>query len=172
MPSGRNCRSCGAALPPDLSWCTTCYTPVTPFAARPPLHEPGTFVGTPMREPKMSRWRSGPTTMGPLGRIAWTIGLLLIFPWWALVLPVRSIWRKERVAEDAPPTAMERFRARHPGLGPEVHLGPTARLAIVTLAVVAMVVIFLTKGDLQRYLFVAPLAVIGLMLSLAKWNDV
>jgi hypothetical protein len=35
-----------------------------------------------------------------------------------------------------------------------------------------MVVIFLTKGDLDRYLFVAPLLVVGLMLSLARWNDV
>ena len=35
MPSGRNCRSCGAPLPQDLSWCTTCYARVTPFAARP-----------------------------------------------------------------------------------------------------------------------------------------
>jgi hypothetical protein len=139
--------------------------PVTPFAARPPLHEPGTFVGSPIPEPKMSRWRGGPTTMGPLGRIAWTIGLLLFFPWWALALPIRSIWRKERVADDAPPSFMERFRARHPGLGPEIHLGPTARLTIVSLAVVA-------KGDLERYLFVAPLAVVGLMLSLARWNDV
>ena len=172
MPIGRNCRSCGAALPPDLSWCTTCYTPVTPFATRPPLHEPGTFVGSPIRDYKMSRWRSGPTTMGPLGRIGWTIGLLLFVPWWALAVPIRSLWRKERVADDAPPTFMERFRARHPGLGPEIHVGPTARLAIVTLAVVAMVAIFLAKDDVDRYLFVAPLVVVALTVSLARWNDV
>jgi hypothetical protein len=172
MPSGRNCRSCGAALPPDLNWCTTCYTPVTPFAARPPLHEPGTFVGSLMREHKTTRWRSGPTTMGPLGRIGWTIGLLLFFPWWALVVPIRSIWRKERVADDAPPTFMERFRERHPALGPEIHLGPTARLAILALAAIAVVVIFLTKSDVDRYLFAAPLLVVGLMVSLARWNDV
>ena len=110
--------------------------------------------------------------MGPLGRIVWTLGLLLFFPWWALAVPVWSIWRKERVAEDAPPTLMERFRERHPALGPEIHLGPTARLAIVTLAAVAAVVIFLTKDDLGRYLFAAPLLVVGLMVSLARWNDV
>jgi hypothetical protein len=120
----------------------------------------------------MSRWRSGPTTMGSLGRIGWTIGLLLFVPWWALAVPIRSLWRKERVADDAPPTFMERFRARHPGLGPEIHVGPTARLAIVTLAVVAMVAIFLAKGDVDRYLFVAPLVVVALTVSLARWNDV
>ena len=130
MPIGRLCRSCGAALPPDLRWCAMCFAPATPFAARPPLHEPGTFVGTPMRDHKTSRWRSGPTTMGPLGRIGWTVGLLLLFPWWALVVPMMSIWRKERVADDAPPTFLERFRLRHPTLGREIRLSPTARLAI------------------------------------------
>jgi hypothetical protein len=110
--------------------------------------------------------------MGPLGRIGWTLGLLLFFPWWALVVPMRSIWRKERVADEAPTTVMERFRERHPGLGSEIHLAPIARLAIVTLAVVAVVVIFLTKDDLDRYLFAAPLLVVGLMVSLARWNDV
>jgi hypothetical protein len=110
--------------------------------------------------------------MSPIGRIGWTLGLLLFFPWWALVVPMRSIWRKERVADDAPTTAMERFRERHPALGPEIHLGPTARLAIVALAAIAIVVIFLTKDDMDRYLFAAPLLVVGLMVSLARWNDV
>jgi hypothetical protein len=109
--------------------------------------------------------------MGPLGRIGWTIGLLLVAPWWALAVPMRSIWRKERMADDAPPTAVERFRERHPGLGPDIHLSPTARLAILTLAAVAVVVVFLTKDDVDRYLFAAPLLVVGLMVSLARWND-
>jgi hypothetical protein len=110
--------------------------------------------------------------MGPLGRIGWTVGLLLVAPWWALAVPMRSIWRKERVADDAPPTAIERFRERHPRLGPDIHLSPAARLAILTLATVAVVVVFLTKDDADRYLFAAPLLVVGLMVSLAKWNDV
>jgi hypothetical protein len=110
--------------------------------------------------------------MAPIGRIAWTLGLLLFFPWWALVVPMRSIWRKEQVADDAPPTVIERFRERHPALGPEIHLGPTARRAIVALAAIAVVVLFLTKDDLDRYIFAAPLLVVGLMVSLARWNDV
>jgi hypothetical protein len=110
--------------------------------------------------------------MGPLGRVGWTVGLLLLAPWWALAIPIRSIWRKERVADDAPPTFLERFRERHPALGPEIHVGPTARLAIVALAVVAMVVIFLMKDDLDRYLFAAPVIVVALTVSLARWNDV
>src|SRR5687768_11091757 len=114
MPIGRTCRSCGADLPADLRWCGRCYAPVQTFAPRPPIHAPGTFVGTPTPDVKTSRWRAGPTTMGPLGRLGWTVGLLLFFPWWALVVPLLSIWRKERVAPDAPPTLIERFRERHP----------------------------------------------------------
>jgi hypothetical protein len=124
-----------------------------------------------MREHKTSRWRSGPTSMGPLGRIGWTLGLLLFFPWWALALPMRSIWRKERVADDAPPTALERFRERHPALGQEIRLGPTARLAILALAVVAVATVFLTKEGVDRYLFAAPILIASGMLALARWND-
>ncbi len=171
MPIGHVCRSCGAALPPDLQWCAMCFAPSTPFAARPPLHESGTFVGTPMRDHETSRWRSGPTTMGPLGRIGWTLGLLLLLPWWALALPMRSIWRRERVADDAPPTLVERFRVRHPALGREIRLSPTARLVVLALAAVAVVVVFLTKDDVDRYLFTAPILVVGLMVTLARWND-
>ncbi len=124
-----------------------------------------------MPDHKTSRWRSGPTTMEPLGRISWTLGLLLVFPWWALVLPMRSIWRRERIADDAPPTVIERFRGRHPFLGREIRLSPTVRLAILAMVVVAVVVVFLTKEDVDRYLFTAPILVVGLMVALARWND-
>jgi hypothetical protein len=45
-------------------------------------------------------------------------------------------------------------------------------LAIVSAAAIAVVVVFLTKDDVERYLFAAPILVVGLTLSLAKWNDV
>jgi hypothetical protein len=165
MPIGSLCRTCGAKLSGDVGWCARCLTPVTPFAARPPLHEQGSFVANPRPDVRMSRWRSGPTTLGPLGRIGWTVGLLLFAPWWALAIPMRSI-------DDAPPTPIERFRARHPSLGREIRLGPTAKLAIVTVAAIAGVVVFLAKDDVDRYLFAAPILVVGLMVALAKWNDV
>ena len=109
--------------------------------------------------------------MGPLGRIGWTVGLLLVAPWWALAIPMRSIWRKERVVDDAPPTPIERFRARHPSLGREIRLGSTAKLTVVAVAAIAVVVIFLTKDDVDRYLFAAPILVVGLTVALARWND-
>ncbi len=108
---------------------------------------------------------------GPLGRIGWTVGLLLIFPWWALVVPLVSIWRKERVADGAPPTLIERFRERHPALGREIRLGPTARLEILALAAVAAVALFLTKEDVDRYLFAAPVLFAGLTIASTSWDD-
>jgi hypothetical protein len=135
------------------------------------MHEPGTFAGTPRPDIETSRWRAGPTTMGPLGRIGWTVGLLLIFPWWAIVIPLASIWRRERVAHDAPATLIERFRERHPALGREIRVGHTARLAILILAAAAVIAIFLTKEGVDRYLFAAPVLVVGLTIALASWND-
>jgi hypothetical protein len=109
--------------------------------------------------------------MGPLGRIGWTVGLLLIFPWWALVVPLLSIWRKERVTDGAPPTLIERFRERHPALGREIRVGPAARLTILALVAVAAVALFLIKQDVDRYLFAVPILFAGLTMALASWND-
>jgi anti-sigma-K factor RskA len=50
-------------------------------------------------------------------------------------------------------------------------VGPTARLAIVALAAAAVVVLFLAKQDVDRYVFAAPVLVAGLTIALAKWND-
>jgi hypothetical protein len=171
MPIGPNCRSCGAPLPPDLGWCQRCLAPVTPHAVRPPIHEPGSYVGAPIPDKKFSRWRAGPTSSGPVGRIAWTVALLLIFPWWALVVPLLSIWKKEPIAPDAPPTLLDRFRERHPALGREIRVGPGARLIVLAVAAVIVVVIFLSEDGVDRYLWAAPMTVAGLSLSLARWNE-
>jgi hypothetical protein len=172
MPFASVCRACGAKLSGDVGWCPRCFTPVTPFAARPKLHDEGSFVGTPRPDVRMSRWRSGPTTMGPVGRVVTTIALLLIFPWWAICLPLVSVWRRERLADGAALTSLDRFRERHPTLGREMRSGPMVKLAIVSVAAIALVVVFLTKDDVERYLFAAPILVVGLTLSLARWNDV
>ena len=87
------------------------------------------------------------------------------------MVPLASIWRKERVADGAPPTLIERFRERHPALGREIRVGPTARSAILALAAVAAVALFLTKEDVDRYLFAAPVLVAGLTIALAGWNE-
>jgi hypothetical protein len=59
-----------------------------------------------------SRWRKGPTSFGPIGRISWTIGVLAIAglcvfsqDWFAIggcligaPLVLRSVWAKARIA--------------------------------------------------------------------------
>jgi hypothetical protein len=171
MPVARTCRACGAPLPPDLRWCERCFAPVTLYSPRERLHEPGTFVGSPIHDVRTSRWRAGPTSFGPVGRIAWTVGLLLFFPWWALVVPLSAIWRKERVAPDAPPTVLDRFRERYPALGREVRVGPTARFVVLLIVAGVAVGILLSKDGVDRYLFAAPILVAGLTLALARWNE-
>ena len=60
---------------------------------------------------------------------------------------------------------------RHPSLGREIRLGPTAKLTVVAVAAIAVVVVFLTKDDVDRYLFAAPIVAVGSWSSLARWND-
>lgn len=59
-----------------------------------------------------SRWRGGPTSLGPAGRIGWTVGVLLVAAfavfsgdiffiaiWVLLVGPMilRSVWSRARI---------------------------------------------------------------------------
>ena len=171
MPIGSTCRSCGAALRPDLAWCGTCNARVTTFAARPALHEPGSYVGTPMPDVRTSRWHAGPTTWGPVGRLVATGLLLLIFPWGAIVLPLRSIWRKTRVAEDAPPTALDRFRERHPVLGRELRLAPWAKVAVVALGGLGAIAAWLTLDTVDRLVWIGVIVLAVGSLVLADSHD-
>jgi hypothetical protein len=62
--------------------------------------------------PLYSRWRGDPTSLGPVGRIGWTLAVLLVAAfaavsgdiffigiWWLLAGPLvlRSVWRKARI---------------------------------------------------------------------------
>lgn len=171
MPIASTCRACGASLGPDLGWCGRCYTRVTTFAARPPMHDPGAYVGTLRPDVRTSRWRGGPTTMGPVGRIAITVLLLLIFPWWAIVLPLRSVWRRTRVPDGAPPTMLDRFGERHPMLGRRLTLPPLAKGAVVVLGVGAAVAIWLSMDDLDRLVWLGVVAIAVASLVLASAHD-
>jgi hypothetical protein len=109
--------------------------------------------------------------MGPVGRVVVTILLLLIFPWWAILLPLRGVWRKVRVPEDAAPTAIDRLRDRHPLLGRELRLPPVARLGIAVLAVAGATAVWLTLDAADRLVWVGTIALAGLSLALARGHD-
>lgn len=188
MPIGNRCRTCGATLSPDLGWCGRCLTPVTGFAARPPIHEPGTFVGTPVAAPRTSRWRSGPTTFGPVGRILCTVIVGLFFPWWGLGqsgnplfiwalmgwllaagVVLRSVWKPAPLT--GPPTAAERLRGRAGILGRPITLTRGWGLVAIVVVAGAAVTVWSTWELPGRYLgaIVAILALAGAFL--ARSND-
>ena len=75
MTAPRNCRYCGAALPPSVRWCLQCHARVRELSPRPRIE--GTYVGPLQPEVRYSRWRAGPLTFGPAGRIAITVVVVL-----------------------------------------------------------------------------------------------
>jgi hypothetical protein len=188
MPIGPNCRSCGAPLPPDLGWCATCFTPVTPHAVRPPIHEPGTYVGAPIESPRTSRWRAGPTTFGPLGRILCTLAIVAMYPWWGLgglnplflwalmgwlimaSVFLRSTWKPTRIVGPEP-TAGEAFLERHRFLGRPLRSGRRAWLVVAAVIVVAAVAARLGMDTGARYLWAVVAIVSGVGFLLASAND-
>jgi hypothetical protein len=189
MPIGPNCRSCGAPLPPDLGWCQRCLAPVTPHAVRPPIHEPGSYVGAPIATPRTSRWRAGPTTFGPLGRILCTVAVVSFFPWWGLggfnplflwtlmgwlifaTVFVRSIWQPARILHGEEPTAGERFRERHPLLGRPLRLSRQARLVVVAMIALGAIAAWLGMDSGARYLWAVVAIVSGVAFLLASADE-
>jgi hypothetical protein len=192
MPIGSLCRACGAPLRPDLEWCGTCYTRVTSFAARPPMHQAGAYVGSPRPTARTSRWRSGPTTLGPIGRVVATLCLFALFPWggtvgvsamaalqlWFLigwvvlaVVVLRSVWAPTRIAHDAPEGWAERFRREHPLLGRRMVLSRGSRRIVLVVAAGCAVASWLGLEDLGRYVWGAVALSAALALFLTTWND-
>src|SRR5689334_8470388 len=111
------CSACGAQLRPGMTWCWLCLAPIgssTSQVAPPPI--PADDL-EPI--PEYSRWRAGPTTFGPVGRISITvvvaaIGFLVFWVFRLVDGPLviadvgiygvgayfllRNVWRRERVA--------------------------------------------------------------------------
>jgi hypothetical protein len=181
MTAPRACRACGAPLPADVRWCLRCYEPVREFAPRdrqlPPLErvqEPPPWVGaSPLRDPDVlpptySRWRAGPTTFGPVGRLIVTILVALIFPWDAIVTlnplrlwfmlgytifaayVLRHTWRRERVMVERPagrPTRRAGLNAHARFLSRPVD----ARIVLGCVLVAAVVAVAYAWVDLDAY---------------------
>ena len=161
---------------------------MTQYSRRQRLHVPGDFVGVPTHTPRTSRWRAGPTSFGPLGRIVCTLALAALFPWWGLggfnplflwalmgwllaaVVVLRSIWKPERIT-DAMPTRIERFRARHPVLAIDLRLRGGMGGVVLIVAVGAAATAWLSLDDMARYVWATVAIVGGAGIFLATWND-
>lgn len=103
------CPTCGASARPDATWCGQCHASLGTVAAPTRLVP---RVAGPTVQPVYSRWRGGPTSLGPVGRLSWTLGVLLVAAfavfsgdiffmgiWLLLVGPLvlRSVWSRARI---------------------------------------------------------------------------
>ena len=101
------CSSCGASLRTGTSWCGQCFAPVG-APALPPVP----VADRQQHLPTYTRWRKTTTTFGPVGRVAWTVAVLLVMamavfsqnpfaigPLCFLLPPLvlRSVWAKGRL---------------------------------------------------------------------------
>ena len=108
------CERCGALSRAGAEWCGQCLHPFdSPATFEAPAihrHLPVTTLPKPVT---YSRWRKGPNSFGPVGRVSWTVGVLAVAglcvfsqDWfaiggWCLIgapLVLRSVWTKARVA--------------------------------------------------------------------------
>jgi hypothetical protein len=204
MTAPRACRSCGTPLPRDVRWCLRCYAPVAELTPRPspppPLdtaEEPPAWVNrSPLRDiggapPTYSRWRAGPTTFGPVGRLVITAVVMLVFPWDALFTfnplrlwfllgytifasyVLRHTWRRERVMVEVPRHAGRIRRAL------DAHAGPLSRSidarALIALAgagaAAGAVFAWMTFDRIGRFGLVAAGAVAVGALIWAWWTE-
>ena len=67
------CARCGAALTPEAQWCGQCLTPVAVVGPAEP-QEPEVWTPT---DAAYSRWKGGPDSFGPFGRIVLTVFLAI-----------------------------------------------------------------------------------------------
>jgi len=193
MTAPRMCRKCGAELPGHVMWCLRCYEPVrhlTPRESAPP----GVVFVSRGPQHRTSRWRAGPTTFGPVGRILITALLLALFPWsvfgnldplvlWqafgytlAATLVLRHTWRRERVVDERPgrlDPLRERVAARAPLLGRRLHVDPRATLvALVLLGLLGLSFGWAQSDTFGRYLLAATAGVLATGVFLAWFVEI
>jgi hypothetical protein len=96
----------------------------------------------------------------------WTASAFTIYygPMWLMVAVIflKQIWQRQKVDSDAPPTFMERFRERHPGLA--VRIDPRWLLACVG---VLFVILAVTLAGQGLFLLFAVAILVGLGALLA-----
>lgn len=184
MTAPRACRSCGADLAVDVRWCTRCYAPITEYAARERLHDG--FVGITQPDVRYSRWKAGPLSFGPVGRLLVTTLVLLMGPWTTIsfftlmyapiwlglsVTVLKQVWRREPVEADSPPSVTERFRERHPILGYRFK-GSSVVIALSALLLVTGSILMIRADTAGRYALVVVCVMLALGAFIAWIADV
>jgi hypothetical protein len=80
------CSRCGAKVYAEAAWCGQCFAPLTQEPDPAPEDRPlGSSLSARMPGPKepahvptFSRWRGGPTSFGPVGRIVLSVLAVLL----------------------------------------------------------------------------------------------
>ena len=104
------CRLCGATSRAEAAWCSQCLAPVVEPPGLSRLETAPRRSPSPTRTPTYSRWRGGPTSFGPWGRVGFTLGYGLLVTWMIFANPIglilllvlgpwvlRDVWKKARV---------------------------------------------------------------------------
>ena len=194
MTASRTCRACGVDLSPEVMWCLRCYEPVRQLTPRAPQVPTIHFLGSDDPHPT-SRWRRGPTTFGPVGRLSITTLVLVAGPWTSLrgfgdpiaalslwyllgytfiaVLVLRHVWRRERVLEPhVSGRAHDWVAARFPRLGRSITIPPIVVIGVLSLLVVTSLVVVWVSSDLTgRYYLAAVVSAVCVATFLAVWNE-
>ena len=80
MTAPRICRACGTPSSGNVRWCLRCYEPARELTPRAPIWGEGSFVDVSIVRgrsvPHWSRWEKTSTTLGPVGRTAWTFAVV------------------------------------------------------------------------------------------------
>ena len=171
-------------------WCLRCYEPVRQLSPRP-VQLPTIRFLDPTAAPPTSRWRKGPTTFGPFGRLAITAVVVAVGPWsmlaglgglalWYLlgysvlaVAVLRDVWRRERVLDpDAGGTGGPRawIAERFPRLGRPIP--PVVVVGILAAMVLGVFGVVWANADATtRFLLVAGGVAAATGLFLVVWNE-
>jgi hypothetical protein len=187
MTAPRNCRQCGTALPPSVRRCLRCLEPVREMSPRPSAE--GSYVGPMQQEVRYSRWRAGPLTFGPLGRVAITVVVVLVGlstmvggfnPAWlwflggymvAATLILKQTWKKVRIPDSEARRLPAEPHPRHPVLSRQVE--PKILWGALSLvAVAAVVAVVRSMGVDDLFLPIAALVMLGVALFLAWLSGV
>lgn len=87
------------------------------------------------------------------------------------IVVLKQVWRRERLDDDAPPTASERFRRRHPVFGMRFD-GTSVAIVLGGLLLATAAVLMIRADTAGFYALVGLCAVVGLAAFIAWVADV